>query len=125
MSDPATREENRDIAAVVIAGILVAVSIALGVAVWFGQGRVEQMFKELGVQLPGITIFAIDWSVGVVGAALLAGCAAMIAIKGLRMIGLCSWVVVLFLYLGIWSLAFGLPFVKMTKQLGEPASSHP
>lgn len=122
MSDTATREENADIAAVVIAGILATISLGLGVAAWIAQGRVEQILRELGVQLPGITIFAIDWSVGVVGAALLAGCATMIAIRGLRMAGLCSWMVLLFFYLGFWALAFGLPFVKITDQLGEPSS---
>ena len=119
------RDENRDVAAVVIAGVLVAVSLGLGVVEWFAQRRVEWTFKELGIGLPGITIFAIDYSIiHVIAIAVLAGSAAMIAIKGLRVIGFCAWVIFLFLYLGFWALSFGLPLIKMTDGgLGPEVSS--
>ena len=109
MSDGATREEHNDVAAAVIAGVLVAVSLALGLAAWLFRSRMEQIFKELGVQLPGITIIAFDPIAHVIALMLLAGCAAMIAIRGLRVIGISAWVIALFLYLGFWAVGFGLP----------------
>lgn len=113
MSDRTIGEENRAVAAVVIAGVLVAVSLALGVVEWFAQARLEQLYKELGVQLPGITIFVIDHPIiHLVAITVLAGCAAMIAIRGLGMVGISAWIVVLFLYLGFLALSFGMPFIK-------------
>lgn len=41
----------------------------------------------------------------------------MIAIRGLRVIGLCAWVIVLFLYLGFWALALALPWYKLNQHL--------
>lgn len=122
MNDQTIADENRDLAAIVTAGVLVAVSLVLGVVVWLITARVERIFKELGVQLPGITILALEPLAQAITLVMLVGSAAIIAIKGLRMIGLCSWVMVLFLYLGFWTLAFGLPYVKITKQLGEQSS---
>lgn len=122
-SNESTRDENRAIAAVVIAGVLSAISVALGVVVWLVKIRIEPVFKELGVMLPGITVLALDPLVHVIALVVLAGSAAMIAIKGLRVIGSCTWVIFLFLYLGFWALSFGFPLLKMTEQLEEKASS--
>lgn len=121
MSDQAIVDENRDVAAIVIAGVLVAVSVLLGIVVWVVRARMELIFKELGVQLPGITILTLETITPVIATTVLAACGAMIAIRGLRLIGSCAWVIALFLYLGFWVVGFGYPLINVIEQLGKQA----
>jgi hypothetical protein len=121
VSDESIADENLDVAAIVIAGVLVALSLVLGIAVWVIRARMEQIFKELGVQLPSITILTLETMTPVIATAALAGSAAMVAIRGLRVVGICAWVIALFLYLGFWALGFGLPLIFLMEQLGQQA----
>jgi hypothetical protein len=122
VNDAANREENRDVAAVVITGVLVAISLALGFGVSIFKARAEQSFKELGVALPNITILALEPLTQVIALGVLVGCAAIIAIKGLRVIGLSAWVIALFLYLGFWALSLGYPMIRMMDNLEAQSS---
>ena len=119
MSDGAATDEGRQLAASIAASVLVAISLVLGYMVWHVRGDLLATYKEMGVQLPGITVLAMKPLVLLIAVGLLAGAAGMIAIQGLRVIGMSTWVILLFLFAGFWSLSFYLPWHKLHEQLGK------
>lgn len=98
--------------------IAVVVSVVSLVSDWLLVVLMNQWWKELGVQLPGLTISWLGTTWHVVSALVVIGAASLMRIEGFHRKGFWIWLLIYLGWLALTVLVLVMPFIK-TGSLNE------